>query len=134
MSANLFIGRFQPPHKGHQSIFNTYLNQDEKILIAIRDVPTDEKNPFSAQQVMYLWKEIYRDNPNVEVIVIPDIKSVNYGRDVGYSINEIVAPSNIRRISATEIRSQILSGSEDWKNSVDTSIHEALVEMYAKYN
>ena len=131
MSANLFIGRFQPPHKGHQAIFNTYLEQDEKILIAIRDVPTDEKNPFTAQQVMYLWKEIYRDNPNVAVIVIPDIKSVNYGRDVGYSINEIVAPSNIRRISATEIRSQILSGSEDWKNSVDSAIHESLIEMYA---
>ena len=131
MSANLFIGRFQPPHKGHQAIFNTYLNQDEKILIAIRDVPTDEKNPFTAQQVMYLWKEIYRNNPNVEVIVIPDIKSVNYGRDVGYAITEIVAPSDIRRISATEIRSQILSGSQDWKNSVDYAIHEALIEMYA---
>jgi cytidyltransferase-like protein len=130
MSANLFIGRFQPPHKGHQAIFNTYLQQGEKVLIAIRDVPTDEKNPFTAQQVWYLWKEIYRDNPNVEVIVIPDIKSVNYGRDVGYAITEIVAPSDIRRISATEIRSQILSGSEDWKNSVDASIHEALIEMY----
>jgi nicotinamide mononucleotide adenylyltransferase len=134
MSANLFIGRFQPPHKGHQAIFNTYLNQDEKVLIAIRDVPTDEKNPFTAQQVMYLWKEIYRDNPKVEVIVIPDIKSINYGRDVGYAITEIVAPSDIRRISATEIRSQILSGSEDWKKSVDASIHEALTEMYANHN
>jgi len=134
MSANLFIGRFQPPHKGHQAIFNTYLQQGEKVLIAIRDVATDEKNPFTAQQVLYLWKEIYRNNPNVEVIVIPDIKSVNYGRDVGYAITEIVAPSNIRRISATEIRSQILSGSEDWKNLVDTSIHEALTEMYAKSN
>jgi predicted nucleotidyltransferase len=80
---------------------------------------------------MYLWKEIYRNNPNVEVIVIPDIKSVNYGRDVGYAITEIVAPSDIRRISATEIRSQILSGSQDWKNSVDYAIHEALIEMYA---
>jgi cytidyltransferase-like protein len=130
MSANLFIGRFQPPHKGHQAIFNTYLQKGERVLIAIRDVPKDEKNPFSAQQVMSLWKEIYRNNPSVEIIVIPDIKSVNYGRDVGYAITEIVAPSNIRRISATEIRSQIQSGAEDWKNSVDSSIHEALIEMY----
>jgi len=131
MSANLFIGRFQPPHKGHQAIFNTYLQKGEKVLIAIRDVPTDEKNPFTAQQVMSLWKEVYRNNPSVEIIVIPDIKSVNYGRDVGYAITEIVAPSNIRRISATDIRSQIQSGSEDWKNSVDSSIHEALIEMYS---
>jgi cytidyltransferase-like protein len=131
MSANLFIGRFQPPHKGHQAIFNTYLANGEKVLIAIRDVPTDEKNPFTAQQVMSLWKEVYRNNPSVEIIVIPDIKSVNYGRDVGYAITEIVPPSNIRRISATDIRSQIQSGSEDWKNSVDSSIHEALIEMYS---
>jgi cytidyltransferase-like protein len=131
MSANLFIGRFQPPHKGHQAIFNTYLENGEKVLIAIRDVPTDEKNPFTAQQVMSLWKEVYRNNPSVEIIVIPDIKSVNYGRDVGYAITEIVPPSNIRRISATDIRSQIQSGSEDWKILVDSSIHEALIEMYS---
>jgi cytidyltransferase-like protein len=131
MSANLFIGRFQPPHKGHQAIFNTYLENGEKVLIAIRDVPTDEKNPFTAQQVMSLWKEVYQNNPSVEIIVIPDIKSVNYGRDVGYAITEIVPPSNIRRISATDIRSQIQSGSEDWKILVDSSIHEALIEMYS---
>ena len=60
MSANMFIGRFQPPHKGHQAIFNTYLDKGEPILIAIRNVPTDEKNPLTALQVYYLWKEIYR--------------------------------------------------------------------------
>ena len=131
MSAHLFIGRFQPPHKGHQTIFNSYLAKGEKVLIAIRDVPTDEKNPFSAHQVMYLWKEIYRNNPMVQIIVIPDIKSVNYGRDVGYKICEIEAPRDIQRISATEIRSQIKSGISDWKKSVDESIHQALIEMYA---
>jgi cytidyltransferase-like protein len=130
MSANLFIGRFQPPHKGHQTIFNTYLEKGERVLIAIRDIETDEKNPFTALQVMYLWKEIYRNNPSVEVIVIPDIKSVNYGRDVGYAICEIEAPTNIQRISATDIRNQIKSGKSDWKNLVDSSIHEALLSMY----
>jgi cytidyltransferase-like protein len=131
MSSNLFIGRFQPPHKGHQTIFNSYLAKGERVLIAIRDVPTDEKNPFTALQVMYLWKEIYRNNPSVEIIVIPDIKSVNYGRDVGYAICEIEAPLNIQRISATDIRSQIKNGRSDWKNSVDSSIHEALLSMYS---
>ncbi len=131
MSSNLFIGRFQPPHKGHQTIFNSYLAKGERVLIAIRDVPTDEKNPFTALQVMYLWKEIYRNNPSVEIIVIPDIKSVNYGRDVGYAICEIEAPTNIQRISATDIRNQIKNGRSDWKNSVDSSIHEALLSMYS---
>jgi len=127
----MFIGRFQPPHKGHQTIFNTYLEKGEKVLIAVRDVPTDEKNPFSASQVLYLWKEIYRNNPSVKVIIIPDISSVNYGRDVGYKVCEIEAPSDIQRISATEIRTQIKQGINDWKKMVDSSIHEALAEMYS---
>jgi cytidyltransferase-like protein len=129
MSYNLFIGRFQPPHKGHQTIFNSYLSKGEKVLIAIRDVATDEKNPLNPLQVLYLWKEIYRNNPSVEVIVIPDIKSVNYGRDVGYAICEIEAPKNIQRISATDIRNQIKNGENDWKNLVDSSIHEELLSM-----
>lgn len=129
MSYNLFIGRFQPPHKGHQTIFNSYLSKGEKVLIAIRDVATDEKNPLNPLQVLYLWKEIYRNNPSVEVIVIPDIKSVNYGRDVGYAICEIEAPKNIQRISATDIRNQIKNGENDWKSLVDSSIHEELLSM-----
>ena len=129
MSAHLFIGRFQPPHKGHQAIFNTYLSKGENILIAIRDVPTDEKNPLSAVTVHYLWKEIYRDNPLVQIIVIPDICSVNYGRDVGYAIKEIEAPKEIQRISATFIRDEIKSGKENWKHFVDEKVHHALIDL-----
>ena len=129
MSAHLFIGRFQPPHKGHQAIFNTYLDKKENILIAIRDVPSDEKNPLSAVSVYYLWKEIYRNNPLVKVIVIPDICSVNYGRDVGYKINEIEAPKDIQRISATMIRDEIKNGKSNWRHFVDERVHDALIEL-----
>ena len=43
----------------------------------------------------------------VKVISIPDIESVNYGRGVGYEINEFVPPSNIGKISATKIREKL---------------------------
>ena len=125
----MFIGRFQPPHKGHQTIFNTYLDNGEPILIAIRNVPTDEKNPLTALQVFYLWKEIYRENPLVQIIVIPDIKSVNYGRDVGYAVKEIEAPKEIQRISATYIRDEIKSGKTNWKDFVDSKVHEAIIQL-----
>ena len=125
----MFIGRFQPPHKGHQTIFNTYLDKGEPILIAIRNVPTDEKNPLTALQVYYLWKEIYRENPLVQIIVIPDIKSVNYGRDVGYAVKEIEAPKEIQRISATYIRDEIKSGKTNWKDFVDFKVHEAIIQI-----
>ena len=38
------------------------------------------------------------------MITIPAIESVNYGRDVGYAINELVPPEEIKEISATKIR------------------------------
>ena len=43
----------------------------------------------------------------VRVIIIPDIESVNYGRGVGYEIIEHEPPAQIKRISATEIRSNM---------------------------
>lgn len=129
---NLFIGRYQSPHKGHQTIFNEYLNKGEPVLIAIRDVPTDENNPLSAEIVMNLWKQVYIDNPLVKVIIIPDISSVNYGRGVGYNVKEIKVTENIANISATEIRSQILNNKNDWKQLVDERIHTQLETEFKK--
>ena len=37
-------------------------------------------------------------------MIIPDIDSVNYGRDVGYDIIEHTPPQEIKKISATYIR------------------------------
>ena len=57
---NCFIGRYQCPHKGHQTIFSKYLIQNEPVLIMIRDVPTDDKNPFTSEEVKSLWETIYK--------------------------------------------------------------------------
>ena len=43
----------------------------------------------------------------VKIIPIPDIESVNYGRGVGYEINEFEPPKDIGKISATEIRKKM---------------------------
>jgi nicotinamide mononucleotide adenylyltransferase len=125
----MFIGRYQSPHKGHQAIFDTYLKQGEPILIAIRDVKTDEKNPLTSQQVQKLWQTVYQGNPLVEVIIIPDIKSVNYGRGVGYEVKEIQVTQDIASISATDIRNSIQQGLFDWRHNVDESIW-TLLESY----
>jgi nicotinamide mononucleotide adenylyltransferase len=126
---NLFIGRFQSPHKGHQAIFDTYLSKNEPILIAIRNVETDEKNPLSAMQVALLWMKIYEKNDLVRVIIIPDICSVNYGRGVGYDVKEIEAQPEVQAISATEIRKKIIEGDNSWKQFVDKKIHDLLPQM-----
>ena len=126
---NCFIGRYQGNHKGHMTIFAKYLDQDEPVLIMVRDVPTDEKNPFTPDEVKFLWEKVYSEeikNGLVKVIIIPDIASVNYGRLVGYKVVEIEVDSSISNISATEIRSKIRTNDDSWKEFVDESIHEDL--------
>ena len=66
---------------------------------------------------------------DVEVIIIPDMESVNYGRGVGYEINEYTPPKDIGWISATKIRESIKEGNDDWKKLVDKSI-QTDVEKY----
>lgn len=126
MRYNLFIGRYQSPHKGHMHLFGTFLKEDKPVLIAIRDIAPDANNPLYAAEVKALWEMVYQDNPLVKVIIIPDIASVNYGRGVGYEVNQIPVPEAISSISATEIRQQILEGKNDWKEFVDEKIHGML--------
>jgi nicotinamide mononucleotide adenylyltransferase len=134
MTYNMFIGRYQSPHKGHMTIFNEYLSKGEPILIAIRDVLPDDKNPLTAAEVAEIWLEIYKGNPLVKIIIIPDIASVNYGRGVGYEVKEIQVDSNIANISATEIRRQIAAGETGWKDLVDPLGHESLENLIKNKN
>ena len=126
MRYNLFIGRYQSPHKGHMHIFDTFLKEDKPVLIAIRDIDPDAANPLTAAEVKTLWEKVYAANPLVKVIIIPDIASVNYGRGVGYAISEINVPETVAAISATEIRRQVIAGENGWKAFVDENIHEML--------
>jgi hypothetical protein len=75
-------------------------------------------------------RKVYEDQ-TVEVISIPDIAGINYGRGVGYEINEWVPPKDIERVSATAIREGIKSEDDTWKEVVDPAIHD-LVEEYLK--
>lgn len=123
----MFIGRWQPFHNGHKWLINQKLSEGKPILIAVRDIPPDEKNPFTTDQTVEMVKEVYK-NDDVEVISIPDIESVNYGRGVGYGINEHVPPQNIGFISATGIRNNIKDNNDSWRENVDSSIHDLVVE------
>ena len=110
MKRALFIGRWQPIHDGHRWLFNQKLEQDTPILIAVRDTPVSDNNPFSTEQVTENLEKEYTkevENGMAKIISIPDIESVNYGRGVGYEINEFVPPEDIGTISATKIREEM---------------------------
>ena len=127
MKRALFIGRWQPFHNGHKWLIDQKLATGVPILIAVRDIPPDDKNPFTTEQTVKMINQVYQ-NQDVEVITISDIESVNYGRGVGYEINEHVPPPDIGFISATSIRESIKSDDTAWCDRVDSSIHEMVQE------
>jgi nicotinamide mononucleotide adenylyltransferase len=107
---SMFIGRWQPWHDGHRWLIDQRLNQGKNVLICIRDIAPDEKNPFTAQEVERnikneLWTLL--SDERVKVMIIPDIESVNFGRGVGYDIIEHIPPTEVSEISATKIIEQM---------------------------
>jgi cytidyltransferase-like protein len=106
----MFVGRWQPLHKGHQSLFQEAMNEGKNVLICIRDIEPDEKNPFSPEDVRKNILDHYSEEVTqgkVKVMVIPDICSIEFGRGVGYDIIERIPPIEIGEISATKIREEM---------------------------
>jgi predicted nucleotidyltransferase len=71
---------------------------------------------------------------DVKVIIIPDIESVNYGRGVGYEINEFTPPDNIGFISATKIRESIKNNDNSWRNMVHQPIQDDVINFLTNEN
>jgi cytidyltransferase-like protein len=106
----MFIGRWQPWHAGHRWLIDQQLNKGKKVLIAIRDVTPDEKNPWFPQDVLMNVSKELNDliiAGKIKIIIMPDIESINFGRGVGYDIVEHVPPQEIHDISATNIRKEM---------------------------
>jgi nicotinamide mononucleotide adenylyltransferase len=106
----MFIGRWQPWHEGHRWLIDQAFDEGKKVLLCIRDVPVDEKNPWSAIEVMMnLTNELIDliEEGRLKIIIIPDIESINIGRGIGYDVIEHVPPQDIHDISATKIREQM---------------------------
>jgi cytidyltransferase-like protein len=103
----MFVGRWQPLHMGHKELFQQALNDGKNVLICIRDVQPDEKNPFTSDEVRSnIMREYYKEIGvgKIKVMIIPDISSIEFGRGVGYDIIEHIPPTEIGDISATKIR------------------------------
>lgn len=112
----LFIGRWQTWHKGHEWLINQQLEKGKNVWVAIRDVPLDENNPKTAQQVLKeLSNEPFFTNNFDKILlsIIPDIESVNYGRAVGYNVIYHEPPKDIEEISGTAIRNKYIDSNGD---------------------
>lgn len=103
----LMIGRFQPWHQGHRTLFEKILKQYGRVVIGIRSMPESESNPYSTSDVeLMINEDLDRDYEGLyTTLILPNIEGVHWGRDVGYKTGRIHLPADIEAISATQIRS-----------------------------
>lgn len=128
--ACLFIGRWNGVfHNGRDYIIQKKLNEGHNVILAVRDVKPDEKNPWTAKQVKEMLEYRFKNDNRVKVIIIPDICSVEYGRGVGYEVNEIKVDREIAGISGTKCREMIAENNNEWKNFVPKEIAEYLEKI-----
>jgi phosphopantetheine adenylyltransferase len=112
----MYVGRWQNWHKGHEWLINQQLEKGKDIWVAIRNVSTDENNPKTAQQVMMDLAEepFFAENSHrIQISIIPDIESINYGRGVGYDVIYHEPPEDVAKISGTSIRNGYIDSNGD---------------------
>ena len=102
------LGRWQPFHDGHYTLFKEIIKKTGQVCIQIRDVQGVDDNPFDFDTVKNNIFEALKDFKNrVQVTLVPNITNICYGRGVGYKIEEIVLDEKTQQISATKIREQM---------------------------
>ena len=114
----LMLGRWQPWHEGHQELFKRCIKKTGQVVIQVRDVggssggKNQDDNPFDWITVCGnieagLIKDNFHRGKDYEIILVPNIVNISYGRGVGYSIEEEVFEDEITNISATKIREKL---------------------------
>jgi hypothetical protein len=109
------LGRWQPWHDGHQSLFKRCVAKTGQVIIQVRDVQGasggdgQDDNPFSWEDVcknieLGLIKDGFKRGVEYEIMLVPNIVNITYGRGVGYKFEEEVFDKETHEISATKIR------------------------------
>ena len=103
------LGRYQPFHDGHKTLFKEILKRTGQVIIMIRDTSgTDKSNPFDFDTVKKNIENSLKEyDGKFEIMKVPNITNVCYGRGVGWKIEKISLPKKIEKISATKIRSKM---------------------------
>ena len=75
----------------------------------IRDTSgTDKSNPFDFDTVKKNIENSLKEyDGKFEIMKVPNITNVCYGRGVGWKVEKVSLPKEIEKISATKIRSKM---------------------------
>ncbi|MHA1961743.1 MAG: nicotinamide-nucleotide adenylyltransferase [Candidatus Thorarchaeota archaeon] len=150
--SSIFIGRFQPVHKGHIHTIRQILDKGENLIIAVGSAQYSHTpdNPLTGgERVMLLRQAIIDDDlplDRIQIVPVPDInihpiwaahlKSLVPYFDKAYSHNPLVqrllrdAGFRVEETSlhdrdsynAKHIRELILAGSSDWEPLLSSGV------------
>jgi nicotinamide-nucleotide adenylyltransferase len=154
----LFVGRFQPFHKGHLQAVKKILNEVDELIVVVGSAQYSHRvdNPFTTgERIMMIRKALEEEKVDLKriwIVPVPDVHihmvwvSVVEGYtprfDVVYSNEPLTRrlfieagyevkpiPFHKREIySATEIRKRMLSG-ENWEELVPKSVASLIKEI-----
>lgn len=107
----LMIGRWQvlPPHKGHEKLIRTVLNEGKNVQIGIRKADGGEKNPYNYSQRRKALSKMFEKEikqGRVKLVNLEDIVEVVHGRKVGWKVRQIHLDKEIEDISGTKERAK----------------------------
>jgi len=112
------LGRWQPWHDGHQALFKRCVAKTGQVIIQVRDVQGvsgglgQDNNPFDWKTIFEnieegLVRDGFKRGVEYEIMQVPNIVNITYGRGVGYSFEEEIFDKSITEISATKIRQKL---------------------------
>ena len=152
----LFIGRFQPFHKGHLEVIKNVSKEYDKIIIGIgsSQYSNTKENPFTSEERRKMIKKSLDDIniKNYEIIMIPDIhnppKWVDHILSIFSDFNIVISNNSLTKklfsekgyvvketplyekdkYSGKEIRKKIIKD-EPWKNLVTHEVYNIIIKI-----
>lgn len=112
------LGRWQPWHEGHRALFLRCIEKTGQVIIQVRDVQgasggdNQDDNPFDWDAICAdIEKDLieykFKRGVDYEIMLVPNIVNITYGRGVGYAFEEEIFEKSVTSISATNIRKKL---------------------------
>jgi len=154
----LFVGRFQPVHKGHVEVIKRIMKEVDELVIVVGSSQYSHRldNPFTAGERITMIRKALKEEgiqlPRIWIIPVPDVHqhALWVSQIVGYTPKFDVVYANeplTRRLFietgfnvepmpmikrevylATEIRKRMLAG-ENWKELVPSSVAKFIKDI-----
>lgn len=94
MTRGLFVGRFQPFHKGHMQIISQILARDDEVIIAIGSAQESFtiENPLTVGERIEVIRKLFKEKEEIERVIIVPIPDIDENRIWPARVREYTPP------------------------------------------